>query len=101
MHLYHELTHPGQKETLRKVAANYYWPSIRKDVTEYVNGCHDCNATKVGKTITPEQDPIPVLAKRFHDVVLDVVGPLPVSSGYKYLLTIVDRTSRWFDAIPM
>ena len=29
------------------------------------------------------------------------VGSLPVSSEHSYILTIVDRHSRWFDTIPL
>ena len=32
---------------------------------------------------------------------LDIVGPLPVSNGMKYLLTVIDRTSRFVDALPL
>ena len=38
---------------------------------------------------------------RFQDIQLDVVGPLEPSNGHRYLLTIVDRTSRYLAAIPM
>ncbi|XP_071481533.1 uncharacterized protein [Diadema antillarum] len=38
---------------------------------------------------------------RFQHVHIDIVGPLPSSSGYQYLLTCVDRYSRWADAIPI
>ena len=31
----------------------------------------------------------------------DIVGPLPVSEGQRYLLTLVCRTSRWFEALPL
>ena len=31
----------------------------------------------------------------------DLVGPLPLSEGYRYLLTIVCRTSRWVEALPL
>jgi transposase InsO family protein len=39
---------------------------------------------------------------RFSHVHLDLVGPLPRSnSGQAYLLTVVDRSTRWAEAIPL
>ena len=32
---------------------------------------------------------------------LNLVGPLPASQGYSYLLTMIDRTSRWPEAVPL
>ncbi|MFN9982364.1 MAG: DDE-type integrase/transposase/recombinase, partial [bacterium] len=32
---------------------------------------------------------------------VDLVGPLPISSGFTYLFTVVDRTTRWPEAIPL
>ena len=99
--LFHCLSHPGQRETLKKVSARYYWPDIRKDVSNYVSNCHECLSCKPSKQITPPLDPRPAIQPRFQDLVVDIVGPLPVSEGMRYLLTVVDRASRWFDALPM
>ena len=32
---------------------------------------------------------------------MDLVGPLPPSNGFTHLLTVVDRFSRWPEAIPL
>ena len=32
---------------------------------------------------------------------VDVVGPLPPSQGHRFILTIVDRTSRFLQAVPL
>ena len=39
--------------------------------------------------------------KRFTHCHVDIVGPLPESEGYKYLLTIIDRTTRLLFALPV
>jgi hypothetical protein len=40
--------------------------------------------------------------QRFSHVHVDIVGPLPVSSqGFKYLFTMLDRTTRWLEAVPL
>lgn len=47
----------------------------------------------------PEHIAVPV--GRFQHVHLDIIGPLPISQGYKYCLTMLDRYSRWPEAIPI
>ena len=99
--MFHSLAHPGQKETLKRVSARYYWPGIKEDVSTYVKAC-SCQAVKTHKhiAIPPAHRIVP--ARRFSQLMLDVVGPLPTSpDGLCYLLTIIDRTSRFVQAVPM
>ena len=47
-------------------------------------------------------DAIPVPLHKFSDVRVDLVGPWPhTAEGHTHLLTAVDRTKRWAEAIPL
>ena len=43
----------------------------------------------------------PPPSERFTHVYIDIAGPLPPSNGYSYLLMIIDRYSRFIQAVPL
>jgi len=46
--------------------------------------------------------PIDIPEHAFSHMHVDLLGPLPSSSeGHSYVLTIIDRTTRWPEAIPL
>jgi transposase InsO family protein len=98
----HQLAHPGIRASRRLIGRRFLWPNLAKDVAEWCKQCTHCQAAKVTKQPTAEVQPIPTPIHRFTNVHVDLVGPLPLSAeGYAYLLTAVDRTSRWFEAVPL
>ena len=99
--IFHSLSHPGIGATIERVSKRYYWQSMRNDISDYVQSCQICQAIKKGKAIKPPMHPRPVPARRFSQLMFDVIGPLPPSHGMRYLLTVLDRTSRWLEAYPM
>ena len=105
----HKLSHPGVKNTSKIVKARYYWPNIDKDVKTFVKNCLDCQKSKINKHTHSPVLPISTPTDRFATVHIDIVGPLTEAKlpnyayplPYKYLLTCIDRSTRWTEAIPL
>jgi Integrase zinc binding domain len=97
----HNAGHPGVRATRRLISSRFVWPSLSQQVNEWARQCVACQRAKT--TVHPQPPPvtIPILAYRFSHVIIDLVGPLPMSGGYTHLLTIIDRSSRWPEAVPI
>jgi cleavage and polyadenylation specificity factor subunit 1 len=99
---FHNLAHAGARATRRTMAARVVWVGMARDINAWCRECQDCARGKVTRQPAAPVEPIPVPSQRFSHVHVDVVGPLPTSrEGFRYLLTMVDRSSRWLEAIPL
>ncbi len=97
----HNFSHDGSRSSVKKVLSMYIWPSAKKDVSKFVQSCDGCQRSKVHRhTKHPIQNIDPPTG-RFRHIHVDLVGPLPESNGFRYLFTIVDRWTRWQEAIPL
>ena len=98
---YHSLSHPGVRATQRLLTSRFVWPRMNAEVRQWTRACIKCQRSKVHThTVSPLGTFLPPDA-RFAHVHVDLVGPLPPSQGYTYLLTCVDRFTRWPEAIPL
>ena len=96
----HSMDHLGQKPLLERIAGEFYWPTMKRDIKRFCQLCIPCKKTKPGKRLS-NVGFFKVLDRRFSHVIVDIVGPLPDSYGYKYLLTAVCRTTRYLQAVPI
>ena len=97
----HSLSHPGRKPSQRLVAAKFVWHGLKKDVRDWADSCVECQRSKIHRHTKAPLAHFPVPERRFDHVNVDLVGPLPSSLGFTYLLTMVDRTTRWPEAVPL
>lgn len=99
--LFHNSAHPGAKITDRVIRKRYVWPNMHKDIAKWCKSCLECQQAKVSRHahLAPAEFVAP--DSRFKHVHIDIVGPLPVCDEYKYCFTMIDRFSRWPEAIPI
>ena len=98
---YHNLSHPNFKATRKLIEKNYFWPSSRSDIDKWCKECMSCQICKVTRHTKTIPSQIPVPNERFEEINIDIVGPLPKIDEYSYILTAVDRFSRWPEAYPL
>ena len=62
--------------------------------------CVSCQLAKVGRNVVPDIGHFEVPKRRFEHLHADIVM-VPTSNSFSYLLTIVDRFTRWPTVIPL
>jgi hypothetical protein len=78
------------------------WPWLASQVAAWCRDCQQCQRAKV--TSQPISPPCLIAnpIQRFSHIHIDLVGPLPASrEGFIHLFTVVDRSTRWAEAIPL
>ena len=97
----HNLSHPGTRATQELIGRRYVWHKMRADINKWCKECLACQSSKVLRHTKAPVLRMPVPNSPFQHVHVDIVGPLQPSKGFSYLLTIIDRHSRWTEALPL
>lgn len=99
----HELLggHCGPARLYNKLRTYYYWPKMRKQVFEFTKSCTKCQMNKAHTRFRHDFEITDTPAKAFDLVEIDTVGPLPLSNGFKYILTIQCQLSKYVLAAPI
>jgi len=98
---YHNSAHPGARVTDRIIRQHYVWPNMHRDITRWAKQCINCQQAKISRHSKLIPDKFVAPDGRFDHVHLDIVGPLPNIEGYQYILTMIDRFSRWIEAVAL
>jgi len=96
----HNLAHSGIKTTAKLIAQRYVWPSMNAECRKWARACETCQRSKITRHISTPPGKIILPTRRFEHVHLDIII-LPVSEGFRYCLTCIDRFTRWPEAIPL
>ena len=94
-------SHPGIEKTCEILSRNYYWNTLRRNVTEFVKTCSSCQQTKLypSKPMGLLQ-PIPPPPGPWQEITTDLIIELPLSNEFNAILVIVNRFTKHAYFIP-
>ena len=86
-----DVGYPGQHRMLELLKRTYWWPGLKEDVKEYVQGCFKCQQNKVQhQKKAGELHPLDIPQGPWQEISIDIIGPLPKSNGMDTIVVIVD-----------
>ena len=92
----------GVDRTFSKVAARYFWPSMRRDIKQYVSVCIECQRYKPIQRPPSQLFRPRVPAQRFEVLSIDFMGPLTCTlGGERHILVIQDKATKWTELFAM
>ena len=72
--------HLGRDKTQACIRERFYWQTITKDVQDFVKACDTCQRVSSSfQNIRGELQSIPVNPDPFHQIDIDLIGPLPTT----------------------
>ena len=68
--------HLGMHNTKAKIATNFYWPGLTKDVERWCRQCTECQRVNDVKGNIAPLNPLPIVSTPWEKIALDIVGPI-------------------------
>lgn len=99
--LLHRLSHDDPSPTQRAICKRYVWHNMKQGIQQWYKECHPCQAFKIHWYTKAPLTERPQPSGRFCSLHVDLVGHLPESHGMTYVFPVIDRFSRWPEAIPI
>uniref|UniRef100_A0A1A8FIG4 Gypsy retrotransposon integrase-like protein 1 n=1 Tax=Nothobranchius korthausae TaxID=1143690 RepID=A0A1A8FIG4_9TELE len=94
--------HPGVGRTVALIRRMFWWPTLYKDVKDYIAACHICARGKISNQPPAGLlQPLPIPSRPWSHIALDFVTGLPPSHGFSVILSIVDRFSKACHLVPL
>ncbi|CAH8660589.1 unnamed protein product, partial [Dicrocoelium dendriticum] len=98
---YYGQSHLTIQSTVKLITNHYTWPSMRSDIRQWAKHCFCYQSGKVHRYVISAPGSFLLPEASFRCVHLNILGPLPPSNNFTFILTCVARFTRWPHAIPL
>ena len=92
--------HWGIERTIHRISSSYFWPTMSRDVTNFILYCGPCQRAQrppKNAPLTPWQ-PTTKPNERVH---IDLFGALKGDPNFKYVAVITCAFTKWTEVIPI
>jgi hypothetical protein len=102
----HNVTYAGHPEYHKIVAtikSHYFWPSMKKEITEYIARCMECQKVKdEHKHLSGLLQPLPIPEWKWEVVTMDFITGLPrTNKKHDSIMVVVDKLTKVAHFIPL
>ena len=99
--LHDQAGHLGLTKTFDKVRSRFYWTGYEADVERHIQDCVKCQQRKMPQSSWPA--PLGTIEANypFQKLSWDLMGPLPPSKQYRYILVVSDIFTKWVEVFPL
>ena len=99
---YHQyLCHPGMTRMTKTIGRQMYWPTLRKDVENFVKSCSTCQTMKRPQKKYGKLGPKQVESEAWSTVCLDSIGKWTITTQKGEIslraLTMIDPVTGWIE----
>ena len=71
--------HQGVKRTQNSIRIHYFWPTLLKDIEDYIQKCTSCATMEGGRTPTAPLGELPETVEPMQMMSIDICGPYVVN----------------------
>ena len=91
----HNEGHMERDKTMKFVTDSYFWPTMRKEITKFVERCHICQVSQGTTTNVGIYMPLPIPDQPWIHVSMDfILGLIHAQRGNDSIFVVVDRFSK-------
>ena len=83
------------------IECSYWWPRMGNQIKKFIQTCELCQKTKIKRYKQGELHPHEVVTQPWEVIAMDLVGPLPMSSGYDAIQVFTDTATKGIHIEPV